>query len=177
MPLFALMAYGGYVISQHFTLPQALDISLIATLFMWSGTVLRETGYIESKSVGLIVLIMSVFFWIYCIQNGYKLDMGSRIYSNFSLVVAEAIAGGIAIIILSKGIEQLKVTKCLKFLGKNTLLLMCIHQLDLYQDGWQMMITSSWVAALVRLFADIFILFVLLGIKEIFNRLRTQNNN
>ena len=104
MPLFALMAYGGYVISQHFTLPQALDISLIATLFMWSGTVLRETGYIESKSVGLIVLIMSVFFWIYCIQNGYKLDMGSRIYSNFSLVVAEAIAGGIAIIILSKGI-------------------------------------------------------------------------
>lgn len=164
--ILGILAYFAVAISQKQWLPQALDIVPVAAFFMWIGSFIKslETDKISNTS---IAISLAVFFcyWILCLQNGMDIEMATRHYPNFIIVILEAVAGTIVVGYISKGIAlKSYLVSPLQVIGKHTLAIMGIHHLDFYWINWGNYFTSWELAALVRLVVDLLIFFVWLKI-------------
>lgn len=164
--ILGILAYFAVIVSQKQWLPQALDIVPVAAFFMWIGSFIRnlESNKLSSTSISISLAVIFCY-WILCLQNGMNIEMAIRHYPNFIIVVLEAVAGTIAVCYISKGIAlQSYLVGPLQIIGKHTLAIMGIHQLDFYWINWGNYFTSWELAALVRLIVDLLLLFVWLKI-------------
>lgn len=176
-PLVLLSAYVAYLVSQHMWLPQAFDIVPIAILFMWFGYLLKRILHcLNNFSLG-IIFIIAVLFWIFCIKHGLYLEMATRRYPLFFVSILEAVAGTIVCSIFSMVLSKIVFSNAFSFLGKHTLNIMCIHNLDLYKNWWAPMLSTStpWLAAGIRLLEDLSILLLLFIGTKLFRRIKYKN--
>ena len=164
--IFAMVAYGSYLLSQKVWLPQALDIALVAAFFMWIGAILHEYNFFNGSSVEFCSVLIALVFWLLCIQSGLYLELSIRSYPNFVITFLEAVAGTIVVCYLSRGLLTSNLTKWLVIFGRNTMILFCVHHLDLYWGGWEKLVSWSWLAALLRLGIDIFGLLIVLSVRK-----------
>lgn len=171
--VFAILAYGGYLVSKKIWLPQALDVAMVAAFFIWCGAKLRsldlDRDELESK-----LTVSSLFVWLICVQNNLSIELASRSYPNFVIVVVEAVAGSIVCILLAKGLLTNKLTSWLVVFGRYTLILLCVHHLDMYWGGWERFVHGSFMAATCRLLLDLVLLSCYLGIKTLMNKVTTK---
>lgn len=160
--ILGILAYFAFVISQKQWLPQALDIVPIAAFFMWIGSFIKSLEREKISGRGLSILLVSAFgYWILCLQNGISIEMATRHYPYFIISILEAVAGTIVICYISKGLALKNYFKVpLQMIGKHTLAIMCIHQLDFYWINWENYFNSWVVAAIARLIVDLAILCI-----------------
>lgn len=151
------------LISHFIWLPQCLDIAPIASFFMWAGSFWHQKEFDYHRSVFDVhwILLLMVVYWIGLVIMGCYIELSIRHYALNMLCALEAVCGTIIVSWLSHFTEHLKLlSSSFEFLGKQTLALLCIHDLDLYWVYWSPFIRSFWIAALLRLLEDLILLGV-----------------
>lgn len=129
---FLLLAFAFSVFGKKLWLPQNFDLLFPAMLFMYSGYFFKNEIDEDSKVIKIIG-IFSFIFWTYTAWNkGIYIELATRSYPLSMVSILIALCGSLCIIQFSKSIESLKISKSLVFVGKYSLDLLCIHQIDGY---------------------------------------------
>lgn len=128
----------GYALSKikMFRLPFTLDVVCIALLFYFLGhclkiveTKLEITKYIKkSTKHSTLFILISIFLFVsvfLLVSINGTTNMNNMEYNSYILSIITACLGSLAIIIISVIIEK---NSFLEFVGKNTLVIMCIHE-------------------------------------------------
>lgn len=128
----------GYALSKikMFRLPFTLDVVCIALLFYFLGhclkiveTKLEITKYIKkSTKHSTLFILISIFLFVsvfLLVSINGTINMNNMEYNSYILSIITACLGSLAIIIISVIIEK---NSFLEFVGKNTLVIMCIHE-------------------------------------------------
>lgn len=128
------LSLGSVLISSYSWLPQSLDVTLMAILFLYMGRIIKEYYAFLLKYANAIVSI-AFLVWMLCWQNGLYIEMGARSYPVYPLCIIEAIGGCMCVIYLSMSLEITHVSKILAPIGKISLIILCVHHLDGYFSG------------------------------------------
>lgn len=128
-----LLSFACYqFITVHMNLPLALDLVPLASLYMYIGHLLKSKEEWLGTHYFFIVALAFVFWGLMLINQQY-VDMAKRWFTgNYILGILETIAGSFVIIVACQEMDQFKLMEKLALLGKHTLLLMFIHELDCY---------------------------------------------
>ena len=168
---------GTYIFSVpglKIELPQNFDLIFVAMLFMDAGYILRNSVDENSPKIEKFG-ILCFFVWIYLVWNQkVYTDLAQRLYPPLAIVAA--LCGSLCVIQLSKLFECSKfITKIIGFLGKWSLDLLCIHQLDGYwrkylnyfsfQENIKLAKLNPYIHCCVNLLLNIFILLAWVGIR------------
>jgi acyltransferase len=125
---FSLVGYIDSLI-MPFRLPWGIDIAFTAVVFYGIGYLLKTNknsilSILEKKNkylIGATLLFCSIIF---CFING-SVDMNFNVYGNYVFFYFSAICGSAFCFMLCKSFEDLKL---LSFLGKNSLMIMVLHE-------------------------------------------------
>ncbi len=129
-----LMTIIGYLYSKLslIRLPFTIDISLTAIGFYYIGFCFNKykdkvliSKLISNKKIKIAILIISFIIVAVISQFVGGIDMNKIKYNSYISTYIIAIIGSILIILLSQIINKNKV---LQWLGKNSLIIMCIHE-------------------------------------------------
>lgn len=178
--LLGILAYLMRIVSQNqfHWLPQALDVVPVAALFMWCGHVLKlvlnRFDYQEGQ-VEQAIVILAFVYWIALVQGNTYIELSVRHYPYFIFSFLEAVAGTIVFNYISKCFSLNKVLSSLKYVGRHTLVVLCIHHLDLYWVIWSGWIKSWPIAAFARLAVDLVILLVVIQLGKLIKRMRVAH--
>lgn len=131
-------------------LPWSADVSLFAILFMWVGDhskylLNRITHSKQLVTIAIIFTVISIPLWIYMVNGkGYWIEMSVRQYSGKYLCVISALLGITIIVMLSILCDRLlnRLSTILAWLGKESLIILIIHCLELRFFDWQTHIYS-----------------------------------
>jgi hypothetical protein len=113
--------------------------------------------------------IWAAMFWLtYVLSGNTYLELALRRYPCYPLCLIVSVAGTVMISEASVLLSQFWLTsKTLAFLGRYSLYLLFIHHLDGYLLTSFYYITDNWyINALFRLIEDIFILIIVVLIKQ-----------
>ena len=159
---------GIYLGMKHIYLPFNIDVSLVATLFLAIGYLLRNS-LIIADNVSLKVLITA--FWISCLYSGIYIELATRSYPGLLICIVEALAGTCIIIWISKLMVSTSLaSNVLAPLGRITLTILCVHHLDAFLINFWGGAESIFVKCAYRLtivlIVSIFIEFIKRPLKE-----------
>lgn len=130
-------------------LPWSADVSLAAIIFMWIGDhsklVLR---WVNNSRRSFIIFVVSLAIatplWIYLICRDYWIELAARRYAGGPLCVISAILGITIVLILSIACDKkLKYLSLVwAWLGKNSMIVLAIHCLEMRFYDWNTHIYS-----------------------------------
>lgn len=146
-------------------LPQVMDLAPYGAFFMWLGYVMKDkiSKWNHKSALTQIISISAIAtYWIVLAISGIYIDMSIRKFPLFLISLIEAFAGTIVICKLSSFIENTKFLNWLQIIGRHTLPILCIHQLDLYWVIWSKYVPKWYVAVIIRLIIDMLIFLVYL---------------
>lgn len=109
-------------------LPMSIDVAFLAVGFIYAGWMTKK--HIEMiEDTGILLVMMLVYIAARCSST---FGMADRNYSSLWYIsIPGAIAMSCLLCRLSKGIERVAgLRSTLAFIGRHTLLFMCIHSLD-----------------------------------------------
>ena len=129
--IFAFIGIGGILLgTKGKWLPQNLDVTMTAILFLYLGIVWKEwKTYVQKYET--ILFLVAIGIWLYCLSFGLYIEMATRHYPYYATTIVEALSGTFAVCCLCKAIEaNRKIRYVLSFIGMHTLLLFSVHCLD-----------------------------------------------
>ena len=166
-----LLSFACYqFITVHMNLPLALDLVPLASFYMYVGHLLKSKKEWLGTHYFFIVGLAFVFWGLMLINQQY-VDMAKRWFTgNYILGILETIAGSFVIIVACQEMDQFKLMEKLALLGKHTLLLMFIHELDTYNFTGRYVVEAchlnSYTSGVYRFIIDFLaMLLILWGIK------------
>lgn len=173
---FTTLAFIFSLFGEKLWLPQNFDLLFLGMLFMYSGYFYRNEIDEDSK-VLKIIGFFGFIFWTYMAWNkGIYIELATRCYPFSMVSILIALCGSLCIIQFSKSIESLKISKSLVFVGKYSLDLLCIHQIDGYFSFlWNFVIftgntklikINSCLQLIFHVLIDILVLIVWIFVKE-----------
>lgn len=113
-------------------LPQAIDVALVMIIYLYLGRLLKEKEDIIEKNQ-CVITIASYIYWGTALYNGLHVAVIERSYPQFMLSLVEGAAASFCIIMISKAIVKKGfITYAIENIGRHTLLILCVHQLDIY---------------------------------------------
>ncbi|MGN1167357.1 MAG: hypothetical protein ACI4S2_13125 [Lachnospiraceae bacterium] len=123
--------------------------------------------------------IIAFFIWIYLVwEKGIYIEMAIRQYPYSMVCVFIAVLGCIVVVQFSQGVQQFFCNKGIAFLGRNSLEILCIHsideyisflwKIDLFSAESRLFFVNEVITSFARVFWDIIILLIWVGIKTIF---------
>lgn len=173
--IYLLAAAFAKMVSSHIWLPQSFDLVPVAALFLLVGAALRKCEKCwETYEIPLSVCCF--VFWIFQLQRGIYIEIGTRSYPEFILCILEAVCGSICIFTLSKAFEEEKrYTSLLQKIGQHTLLILCVHHLDtwLYSFWYR---DSGVLTYFLRLLTVFLLSGIILLLKQLWNNFFTKKH-
>lgn len=175
----ALLAFACYqFISIHIHLPFVMDLVPLASFYMYIGHLIR----VKKAWLGqhyYYVVGGAFVFWGIMLINHQCIDMATRDFTNnYILGVLETIAGSFVVMICCQSIEDFNLVSKLSLLGKHTLMLMFIHELDCYNFTGKYVIKAlhlnNYTSGIYRVVVDILIMFIVLALV---NFVKAQHTN
>ena len=167
--IIVFLSFVGFFIGQYIFLPWNIDISLVALVFLYAGYMFKKKNIINLR-VNTLVLILLIILWATSVQLG-AMDMAGRKYSNFIICIIGAISASYIIIKFCKLISKyMLIDKYLSTLGKETLVILCFHLLEMDFFPWQ---TSTKFLAyannimLLIILKVIFAIIIIISVKKI----------
>lgn len=139
-----MLSVVGMVIGLKYAyLPWSLDVSLVALPFMWFGDSLHKYKIIEKMKLSTYILCFIV--WAALGVTGFEIEMSMRSYPGYILVLIEAVAGSMIFIGVSVCIEKRtkKLSKFLAWCGKNSIIILAVHCLEMRFYNWNAYIFSK----------------------------------
>ncbi len=139
-----VLSITGMIIGLKYAyLPWSLDVSLVALPFMWFGDYLHKFGIIEKTKPSMYILCFII--WVVLGIAGFEIEMSMRSYPRYVLVLIEAMAGSMVFIGISIFIEKKaeKFSEFLAWCGKNSIIILAIHCLEMRFYDWNTYIFSK----------------------------------
>lgn len=170
--LFALSLAGG-LLGNKLPLPQNMDVTFTMLFFFGAGIVWKDNcESVEKFSIPLFVAAM--VFWFTCIDNGIYIELASRTYRNGFVCFFEALAGVFVCVKLSECISEIKFAKIpLQIIGRETLLLLCIHYLDKYfKMIW--LTENQIISSVYRMIFDLGIWMIIMLIRWLWTYIKSK---
>ena len=132
-----LIAYVGYKTSSYIWLPFSIQAGMVALLFLYTGILIKEYNFFNIK-VPFILYIFLVCIMIFCTIYCGELKMVSNYYNDGLMNIIGGVSGTFLCIKFSMLIDRYLrvIKKCFIFIGKNSLLCMCIHLFGLDCLKW-----------------------------------------
>lgn len=169
--IFTILAFCSFFvysfISSHHYLPLAIDLVPIATFYMIVGRVFRKMEIKESM-LYYFLFSMVFFFWVTMIQKGLFIDMSNRLFPNWPISILETVAGSFVMMCFSRYLGEWGLLQKFSIIGKHTLTIMLVHQLDMY-SFWHLPF-NVYINAGLRVFVDISlsltVVFIIQKLKE-----------
>ena len=125
--IMTISVFGFFLNSYRIILPWCLEIAIVALPFIWFGNLFYEyyrnaRWYLEWGGMSLILFSLFVV-----LLNPLSVDMLNHKYGNWWIFYIVAFLGIVVTIMLCRCIAQAKIT-ALQWLGRNSLLIMCVHE-------------------------------------------------
>lgn len=167
----------GVLIGKIQPLPFAMDITFAVLPIFYLGYSFKE----KIVDINFRQIIVCVFIWLLLLIITFPnfgirsyLELAARTYTLYPLCFICAIAGSLSVCGICIKMDKYRITKPLKFLGKNSLYLLVAHILDEpFNNIWA--VGNEWINCLLRIAVDIIILVLIVGIKAIKNNLQSCN--
>lgn len=136
-----LTAILGYESSKAAWLPMSIQVGMVAASFVYLGMLARKYDMMEKKPPReMTVSIVAV--WVFCILFCGHLYLVENTFGNGIVDYAGALAGSYLVLIFSRWLEAKTcyTAKFLRFLGKHSLVMMCVHAVELRVMPWNMLL-------------------------------------
>ena len=132
-----LIAYVGYKTSSYIWLPFSIQAGMVALVFVYIGVLAKENDVLNKK-IPTELYALLIFIIVFSTKYGGNIDMVRNYYSDGIIDFIGGISGTFMCIKFSILIDKyLKIIKnFLVFIGKNSLLCMCIHLFSLDCLNW-----------------------------------------
>ena len=131
------------------------------------GRVFRKMEIKESM-LYYFLFSMVFFFWVTMIQKGLFIDMSNRLFPNWPISILETVAGSFVMMCFSRYLGEWGLLQKFSIIGKHTLTIMLVHQLDMY-SFWHLPF-NVYINAGLRVFVDISlsltVVFIIQKLKE-----------
>lgn len=180
------IALLGYESGKAAWMPLSVQSGMVASSFVYLGMLAHKYEVMEKKlpremKTGIAVL------WIFCILFCGKLYLVENMFANGIVDYAGALAGSYIVVCFSRWLEQKTayIAKILRFLGQNTLIMLCVHTIELKVMPWDMLLSRfvqhgmpafvTYLSAKI-IFCTIVTVFVV-QIKKLVYKLRTESSN
>lgn len=130
--LIFLLSIFGCIIPKFTRLPFAADTSLMAIGLFEIGYKMKKSKYINSIKYKSISLLFIIFASIICFINGY-VNVRNGEYSNIILYYLSSTMMTIGLFYICKFyIYNIYLKDFLKFIGKNSIVYVCLNQIVLF---------------------------------------------
>ena len=153
------IAAVGYITSAWIWLPFSFQAGLTAMLFVWIGYKARQVDLLNKYLDNIWALALALVLRLNSIINGGELYMVTNHYGDGLFDVLGDLGAAFVIIKLSRRLSQSRLIKpisdFLSIYGRNSLIVLCIHLIELDTFPWYV-ISSRLPYAL-----GIIVLFVL----------------
>lgn len=139
--LVLLLGFVSYLTAKQFWLPLDIQAGGFALLFVYAGYLCKQKQLFEKKQP-LILFFVCLVFWLWCMIHFKGFWMVSNFCGNGILDIIGGFAGSYCIVYICKWIEQLAplLSKILIFYGKNSLVVLCLHLLELNLFPWHLVL-------------------------------------
>lgn len=131
------VALLGFTSSGAAWMPLSIQSGMVASSFVYLGMLARKYGVMEKKlpkeiSVGIVAL------WVFCILFCGEMYLVENRFNHGLLDYAGALAGSYVVLCFSKVLEEKTrwVSKALLFFGRNSLIVLCVHTVELKGVPW-----------------------------------------
>lgn len=158
-------------------MPFSLDIAFAIVPLLFFGLCLQGytvNGNYKRISIYLVIWLFTLYMTFPDYNKWTYLELACRRYTLFPICYISAAAGIMFIAELSFICNKIKlISSIFKFIGKNSLYLLCIHAID---QWWKILFTSNgqFKTILKRVVVDLIIFFVymliVIGIKKFYNK-------
>ncbi|MGM9919108.1 MAG: acyltransferase family protein [Lactimicrobium massiliense] len=150
---------------------QNFDVTMMTIFFMAAGSLWKSHHELIRKHQ-IPVFLASTFVWQLCLSRGIFIEMATRSYPYGALCILEAVCGTFAICCICDALRtSKKIRKPFLWLGKHTLLLLCIHCLDSFWiQLWQLPGSGSFQASILRTIIDLGILAIAVLLRKLFTK-------
>ena len=146
--------------------PLNLDLVLIFLFYLYVGFLMKK--YVNLlKKYNIIIFLISFALWGICLGLNINIELAYRLYPIGILSVIESLCASYCVIELCKIISQSKLlNKFLTNVGKISLIILCIHAVDM--EGihiWHLNI-NGYIFAIIRVIATLLVSFAFVFIKN-----------
>ena len=135
---FLLLAVFSYQLSKLFFLPLALEQACVACLFLYLGNVFKRKQ-LEVLLCKWWVFLLDMAIWLALLYTHQFFSIGNMFFAeNFYLGLLMVITSSFAVLRICMFIGRYsnRLITCLEFIGRNSLLLLCLHSFDGYFINW-----------------------------------------
>lgn len=131
-------------------LPQNLDVTFVAMIFIYIGILWKEYSIHINKYKNILFFI-SIILWLTCLNFSIYIEMATRSYPYLIISIVEAVLASFAICCLCEALaSNIKISNITQFIGQHTLLILLIHHIDWsFQFIWQT--HSHWLSCILRI--------------------------
>lgn len=132
-----LLAYVGYKTSEMLWLPLSVQAGMTAAVFVYMGWLANKHKLFERTATSVLIG-GAACIWLFSILFCGQFYIVQNYFGNGLFDVIGAVAGSYLIILFCKKIEQKtnRIAKILEFYGKNTLIILCMHAVELLILSW-----------------------------------------
>lgn len=169
--IFVISCVGVYVGKKIAFLPHSFDVSLASVGFIYSGFLLKRYDLLEkiSKPVPIVLLIT---IWLFGIWFG-GIELATRNYPLGIISILASISGSIVIMCIFRqcATSQHLVYKALQTLGKYSLIVLCIHCLEMQYCKWSNVLNGVdlQIQFLIKIILILSIMILWFALKETLN--------
>ena len=149
-------------------LPQNLDVTFVAILFLYIGMLWRNFSEILERHE-LPCFLISVIIWMICLAVPMYIEMETRSYPWMISSIIEAVCGSYAVCCLCKAlVANIRIRYVFQFIGMHTLVIFFIHHLDwIAASFWQS--PSVGIASFLRTLTILAISFLVYTISYLYH--------
>lgn len=134
----ALVVVVGYIITKWIWLPFSIQAAMVASGYVYIGYFAKQKKVLEKRFKWSIEILIFTL-WILVIMFG-QINMAKNLYEYGMFSFVGALCGVYVILILCKYFDEKNISttisKVLTFYGKNSLIILCFHFIELEMFPW-----------------------------------------
>ena len=132
-----LLAYVGYKTSEMVWLPFSIQAGMTSAMFVYLGWLFNKYKLFE-RAVSPVMTGAAACIWLFSILFCGQFYIVQNYFGKGLFDIIGAVAGSYLVILFCKKIEQKtnRIAKILEFYGKNTLVILCMHAVELPILSW-----------------------------------------
>lgn len=132
-----ILAYVGYKTGTMVWMPLSIQAGMTAAIFVYFGWVLKKYEFFK-RSAPPVLVGTSAVIWLFGVLFCGEFYIVRNHFGSGLFDIIVAVAGSYLVILLSKGIDSKvkSLAGILEFYGKNTLLILCMHEIELTVVSW-----------------------------------------
>lgn len=155
-----LVGLIGYLTTDLVWLPLSLQVAAVASIYVYIGYYLKNSKKKFSLRTKFLGSILVIIIWILTICFG-QINMAKNLYKYGIFSFLGALCGVLVVFAICKKFAEnkklAKLTNLLCFYGKNSLVILCFHLLELEMFPWKWLRNSlleiglsNWTIIIVR---------------------------